>query len=262
MACPQLLPPLADLRLRARRGRTPIRRIFSTSFLISASRPTARVSSTPFTGTDAHADETVTRAGAGNVYLHVACTEYLTAMHIGDRTTQTIDAGGVRPAFTGVLVRDGYNGYTHLDHVLHACCGAHLLRDLRSVHDGDPEGQLWAKAMADTHLDAKHAAERARADGLDALLAHQLARIRNRYLGALAHGRDANTGATSALPRSSSAPAAAAGELENSPGPGRLRGRPVPTVHRGQVGPRQTHRARGALPHQCVAPLALAPDAA
>jgi transposase len=42
----------------------------------------------------------------------------------------------------GVLVRDGYNDYTHLDHVLHAWCGAHPLRDLRSVHDGDPVGQL------------------------------------------------------------------------------------------------------------------------
>jgi transposase len=124
----------------------------------------------------------------------VACTEFLTAMHIGDRTKESIDAGGIWPAFDGVLVRDGYSGYTHLDHVLHAWCGAHLLRDLRSLHDGDPAGQLWAKAMADTLLDAKHAAEQARADSLTALPAPTLARIRNRYLGALAHGRTHNTG--------------------------------------------------------------------
>lgn len=91
-------------------------------------------------------------------------------------------------------MRDGYGGYTHLDRIAHAWCGAHLLRDLRSVHDGDPASQLWAKAMADTLLAAKTAAEQARASGLDALPAHQLARIRNRYLGALAHGRDHNTG--------------------------------------------------------------------
>jgi transposase len=142
----------------------------------------------------AHADETIARADGGNVYLHVACTEYLTAMHIGDRTTTAIDAGGIWPAFTGVLVRDGYNGYTHLDHIAHAWCGAHLLRDLRSVHDGDPADQLWAKAMADTLLNAKDAAEQARAEGLGALPARTLARIRNRYLGALAHGRTHNTG--------------------------------------------------------------------
>jgi hypothetical protein len=69
-----------------------------------------------------------------------------------------------------------------------------LLRDLRSVHDGDPDGQLWAKAMARHPADAKTAAEQARADGLDALPTHQLARIRNRYLGALAHGHSANLG--------------------------------------------------------------------
>jgi transposase len=48
--------------------------------------------------------------------------------------------------------------------------------------------------MADTLLDAKDAAEQARAEGLGALPAHTLARIRNRYLGALAHGRTHNTG--------------------------------------------------------------------
>lgn len=73
----------------------------------------------------AHADETIARAAGANVYLHVACTEYLTAMHVGDRTSETIDAGGIWPAFDGILVRDGYNGYTHLDHIAHAWCGAH-----------------------------------------------------------------------------------------------------------------------------------------
>jgi transposase len=48
--------------------------------------------------------------------------------------------------------------------------------------------------MADTLLTAKDAAEQARAEGRDALPAHELARIRNRYRGALAHGREHNTG--------------------------------------------------------------------
>jgi transposase len=50
-----------------------------------------------------------------------------------------------------VLVRDGYAGYQHLQAV-HAWCGAHLLRDLRSISDADPDGQVWATAMADTLL--------------------------------------------------------------------------------------------------------------
>jgi hypothetical protein len=35
-------------------------------------------------------------------------------MHVGGRTKGDIDAGGVLPAFSGVLVRDGYSGYEHL----------------------------------------------------------------------------------------------------------------------------------------------------
>jgi transposase len=45
------------------------------------------------------------------------------------------------PEFTGVLVRDGYPGYVHLTTAIHAWCGTHLLRDLRSISDVDPAGQ-------------------------------------------------------------------------------------------------------------------------
>ena len=92
-------------------------------------------------------------------YVHVACTEYLTLMHVGGRSSDDIDAGGVLPEFTGTLMRDGYSGYAHLPAV-HAWCAAHLLRDLRAVSDADPAGQLWARAMADTLLEADPAAHR------------------------------------------------------------------------------------------------------
>ncbi|WP_162931266.1 IS66 family transposase [Streptomyces sporangiiformans] len=45
------------------------------------------------------------------------------------RSADSIDASGVLHHLAGVLVRDGYDGYTHLHHVLHAWCGVHLLRD-------------------------------------------------------------------------------------------------------------------------------------
>jgi transposase len=105
-----------------------------------------------------HADETTGRAAGALSYVHVACTEYLTVLHVGGRSSGDIDAGGVLPGFTGVLVRDGYAGYGHLTGAVHAWCGAHLLRDLRSISDADPQGQLWALAMANTLLEAHHAA--------------------------------------------------------------------------------------------------------
>ena len=85
-----------------------------------------------------HADETPARAAGGLRYVHLACTAYLTLMHTGDRSADAIDAGGVLPGYDGILVRDGYNGYTHLTSALHAWCGAHLLRDLKDVHDSEP----------------------------------------------------------------------------------------------------------------------------
>ena len=72
-----------------------------------------------------YAGETPGRADGHLHYVHVACTEFLTAMHTGDRTKEAIDAGGVLAGYAGVIVRDGYAGYDHLTDALHAWCGAH-----------------------------------------------------------------------------------------------------------------------------------------
>jgi transposase len=145
-----------------------------------------------------HVDETPGRAAGSLAYVHVACTEYLTLMHVGDRSAKTIDAGGVLGQFTGVLVRDGYAGYAHLTAV-HAWCGAHLLRDQRSISDADPDGQLWAQAMATTLLEANRAAHQARDRGAERLDEATLEQIRNYYLGALARGDTDNRGEDTTL---------------------------------------------------------------
>jgi len=147
-----------------------------------------------------HADETTGRAQNALAYVHVACTEYLTLMHVGGRSSQDINDGGVLKTFTGILVRDGYAGYDHLPAV-HPWCGAHLIRDLRSISDSDPAGQLWATAMADTLTGAHHAAAAARAAGHDRLDPNVLATLMNHYLGALAKGRTDNLGDHSELGR-------------------------------------------------------------
>jgi transposase len=146
-----------------------------------------------------HADETTGRAAGALAYVHVACTEYLTVMHVGGRSAADIDAGGVLPEFTGVLVRDGYAGYAHLPAV-HAWCGAHLLRDLRALSDADPHTQLWALAMADTLIEANRAARAARERGADRLDEVTLARIWGLYRGAVAKGHADNQGRHGPLP--------------------------------------------------------------
>jgi transposase len=140
------------------------------------------------------ADETPAWVDGGWKYVHVACTEKLTLLHAGNRSKTAIDAGGVLAGFTGVLVRDGYAGYDHIQGAIHAECGAHLLRALKGVHDGDPGGQVWAEYMANTLLMAKQMMQQAAAAGYARLTEEQTSFIRCAYAGAISAGRDANTG--------------------------------------------------------------------
>ena len=148
-----------------------------------------------------HADETFARAAGTTTYVHVACTEHLTLLHTGSRSADTIDAGGVLTELGAgqVLVRDGYAGYAHLKDVEHAWCAAHLLRDLRGIHEADPAGQLWAKAMADVLLEAHRIACAARAAGREQLTADELRIIDRLYTGALARARTDNPASDSSV---------------------------------------------------------------
>jgi transposase len=128
-----------------------------------------------------HVDETPARAAGGLVYVHVACTRYLTLMHTGDRSAGSIDAGGVLPGYDGIIVRDGYSGYAHLTGALHAWCGQHLLRDLKDVYDFEPTRQTWASDMADLLCEARDQAATARAESKATLDDHVLADLLARY---------------------------------------------------------------------------------
>jgi transposase len=143
------------------------------------------------------ADETPARAAGHLEYVHVACTGYLTAMHTGGRSATDIDAGGVLDGYAGTIVRDGYAGYDHLTSALHAWCAAHNLRDLKDLYDFDPEGQLWARSMADLLIHANAQATTSRAAGQARLPDDGLDQIRSWYRGAVAKGSPitrANTG--------------------------------------------------------------------
>ncbi|MET7544106.1 IS66 family transposase [Streptomyces sp. NPDC005507] len=89
-----------------------------------------------------HADETTTRIGSVRRWLHVACTDFLTLLHLAPRSRAGADAGGVLPHYRGVLVHDSlslYAGYTQCGHQL---CGAHLIRELTAAEEDFPH-QKW-----------------------------------------------------------------------------------------------------------------------
>ena len=135
-----------------------------------------------------YAGETPARAAGKLRYVHVACTEFLTAMHTGDRSSEAIDSGGILAGYKGTIVRDGYKGYEHLTDALHAWCGAHGLRDLAGLHRFDPDGQVWARSMADLLIDANARATAARRAGQASLSEAGLTGIRSWYRGAVAKG--------------------------------------------------------------------------
>ena len=140
-----------------------------------------------------HADETPARAAGGMRYVHLACTPYLTHLHTGDRSADAVDAGGVLPGYTGILVRDGYHGgYGHLADALHAWCGAHLLRDLKDLYEFEPGNQDWAARMAGLLIEARDAARNARSEGKKLLDLDVLGDLVDRYRAIATSGLAAN----------------------------------------------------------------------
>ncbi|GAA4483774.1 hypothetical protein GCM10023191_005920 [Actinoallomurus oryzae] len=139
-----------------------------------------------------HADETPARAAGKLAYVHVACTRYLTLMHTGGRSAADIDADGVLPGYTGVIVRDGYAGYSHLSDAAHAWCGAHLLRELKDLYEFEPAHQQWAADMAGLLCEANRQAQAARADGQTVLGEDVLVGLLARYRALAGEGFTGN----------------------------------------------------------------------
>ena len=93
-----------------------------------------------------HADETTTRIGTTRRWLHVACTGFLTLLHLAPRSRAGADAGGVLPHYRGVLVHDSLSLYAGYGSCTHQLCGAHLIRELTAAEEDFPE-QKWHRQI-------------------------------------------------------------------------------------------------------------------
>ncbi len=78
---------------------------------------------------------------------------------------------------------------------------AHGLRDLAGLYRFDPDGQVWARSMADLLIDANATATAARSAGQASLSDADLARIRSWYRGAVAKGVADNQHKRTSAPR-------------------------------------------------------------
>lgn len=89
-----------------------------------------------------HADETTTRIGSVRRWLRVACTDFLTLLHLAPRSRKGAETGKVLPHFRGVLVHDSLSLYAGYDTCTHQLCGAHLIRELTAAEEDFPD-QKW-----------------------------------------------------------------------------------------------------------------------
>ena len=138
-----------------------------------------------------HFDETGARVAGRLHWVHSASTSLLTLLSVhAKRGKVAMDQAGVLPRFGGVAVHDGWAPYWRYQHLTHALCGAHLLRELEAITE-EP-GQGWAAGMAELLVDAKLVADRARAAGAGRVDGVVRARLHARYQRLLADGQAAN----------------------------------------------------------------------
>lgn len=115
-----------------------------------------------------HVDETSLNINGAKQWLHVACTDTLTAYHLHEsRGRVAVDDFGVLPGYQGVVVHDALSVYDGEKYrgATHALCGAHLARELAAAAETHP-GQAWPQAALDALHGLNDAAHTAREQGM------------------------------------------------------------------------------------------------
>jgi hypothetical protein len=96
-----------------------------------------------------HVDETGLRVDGKLHWVHSVSSGKYSLVYVHPRRGKAgIDAGGVIPGYTGILVHDAWAPYDTYTGVTHVLCGAHLLRELvAAVETGAAEH--WAQQAID-----------------------------------------------------------------------------------------------------------------
>jgi transposase len=93
-----------------------------------------------------HVDETSLRVDKSNHWIHVYSSGDITCKFLHPkRGREAIDAIGVIPRYSGVVIHDCWASYLAYDHCDHGLCGSHLLRELTFIVDAN--GYAWARNM-------------------------------------------------------------------------------------------------------------------
>jgi transposase len=114
-----------------------------------------------------HVDETSVNIAGAKWWLHVACTQKLTAYHLHrSRGRVAVDEFAVLPGYTGTAVHDALSVYDGDKYAAarHAWCGAHIGRELIAAADADPDA-AWCTAAIEAFHGLNNAAHQARDAG-------------------------------------------------------------------------------------------------
>jgi transposase len=136
-----------------------------------------------------HCDETGMRVGAQTRWLHVLSNEQLTYYAVAAQRGQVaLRQIGLVPEFKGRLLHDAFVSYWVFEQCQHALCNAHILRELRFLHE--EQAQSWAGELKTLLLRMKKSVETAQSCGK--LEPAVLADFTQAYTELLAQGWQAN----------------------------------------------------------------------
>lgn len=113
-----------------------------------------------------HADETGFQVEGKGHWLHVASSPEWTLLGVHENRGQKgIEAIGLLPSFTNILVHDCYATYFQSSYgFTHALCNAHLLRECIAVETYD--GQQWATGIRELLQESWEVVKVSRAAGI------------------------------------------------------------------------------------------------
>jgi transposase len=105
-----------------------------------------------------HVDETGIFCENKLHWIHSASTDIYTHYGIHQkRGKKAMDDLGILPRAEGKIIHDFWESYARYDHLTHAYCNAHIVRELRSVYQD--YHQDWAQKLIDLLFHIKHKVE-------------------------------------------------------------------------------------------------------
>ena len=139
----------------------------------------------------AHFDETGGRVAGRLHWIHVACNDTWTLLHLDrKRGRVAMDAAGVLPDFRGIAIHDGLVVYRQYDKAQHGLCNAHHLRELAGI--AELTGQAWPSQLAELLVELHVTVQSAKASGKTNLPARRLAAVGKRYDVLIGQGQQLN----------------------------------------------------------------------